>query len=67
MDESAKVISVPFLIKASQYTIELLCCGVAKIVSVVDSPEDEGGRALTVSVSGPTLTLFIYQIVNSST
>ena len=62
MDESGKVLSEPFLIIASQYTIELLCCGVAKIVSVVDLPGDEGGRALTVSVSGPTTTLFIVQI-----
>ncbi len=62
MDESAKVISVPFIITALQYTTELLCCGVAKIVSVVDPPGDEGGRALIVSVSSPTTTLFIYQI-----
>ncbi len=61
MDESAKVISVPFMITALQYTTELFCCGVAKIVSVVDSPGDEGGRALIVSVSGPTATLLIAQ------
>ncbi len=62
MDESAKIISVPFMITALQYTIELLCCGVAKIVSVASPPAgDEGGRVLTVSVSGPTTTLFIYQ------
>ncbi len=61
MDESAKVISVPFMITALQYTIELLCCKVAKIVSVVDPPGNEGRRALIVSVSGPTTTLFIYQ------
>ncbi len=62
MDESTKVISVPFMITALQYTIELLCCGVANIVSVVGPPGDEGRRALTVSVSCPTTTLFIAQI-----
>ncbi len=63
MDESAKIKSVPFMITALQYTIELLCCGVANIVSVAGPPAgDEGGRALTVFVSCPTTTLFIAQI-----
>ncbi len=58
MDEISNVRSEPFLISTSQYTIELLCCGVAKMVSVVDPPGDEGGRALTVFVSAPTKELF---------
>ncbi len=61
MDEISNARSEPFLIIASQYTTELLCCGVAKIVSVAGSPGDEGQRTLTVSVSVVTMELFIAQ------
>ena len=53
--------TMPFLIVVRHRTTELLCCGVAKIVSVAGSPGDEGGRALTVSVSVEAMKLFIAQ------
>ncbi len=70
VDEITNVRSEPFLIIASQYTIELLCCGVAKIVSVVGSPAEGRRRVLIVSVSSPFKELFInqsYVTVNPST
>ena len=66
MDEISNVRSEPFLIIASQYTIELLCCGVANIISVVGPPGDEGRRTLTVSESAPTKELFINQSYDTS-
>ncbi len=65
MSEIANVRSEPFLISASQYTIELLCCGVAKIISVAGPPGDEGRRTLTVSVSVETIIVYCPVISNS--
>ncbi len=52
------ILMPPCLIIATHWTTELLCCGVAKIVSVAGPPGDEGGRALTASVSVMTSELF---------
>ncbi len=60
-DNSDLTKTIPLLIVARHRTTELLCCGVAKTISVVGPPGDKGGRTLIVSVSVETKELFIVQ------